>query len=117
MNAVEHGCYGNACNDDVKESPRLDENVPGDSAAFFASSVNGVSTMADSVSPVAEEPEVQTVTGEVAETRREPRRVAAARRNAARFRVDPTLNHAMACIHRNAGLRLRWMSCMLQSRI
>ena len=32
MNAVEHGCYGNACNDDVRESPTLDENVYGDSA-------------------------------------------------------------------------------------
>ena len=34
VNAVEHGCYGNACNDDVRESPTLDENVHGDSAAI-----------------------------------------------------------------------------------
>ena len=27
VNAVERACYGNACNDDVRESPRLDENV------------------------------------------------------------------------------------------
>ena len=27
VNAVEHGCYGNACVGDVKESPRQDENV------------------------------------------------------------------------------------------
>ena len=26
-NAVEHGRYGNACNDDARESPRLDKNV------------------------------------------------------------------------------------------
>ena len=108
MNAVEHGCYGNACSDDVKESPKLDENVHGDPAAFFASPVNGVSAMADSVSPVAEEAEVQTVTGEAAETRRESRRVAAARKNAARVRDDPTLNRAMACIHRE-----RWLEAML----
>ena len=88
MNAVEHGCYGNACNDDVRESPRLDENVHGDSAAFSASPANGVSAMADSVSPVAEEAEIQTVTGDVAETRREARRVAAAGRNAAQRRSD-----------------------------
>ena len=50
--------------------------------------------MADSVPPVAEEAEVQTVTGGAAETRRESRRVAAARRNAAKD--DPTLNQAMA---------------------
>ena len=34
VNAVEHGCHGNACSDDVRQSPRLDENVHGDSAAF-----------------------------------------------------------------------------------
>ena len=99
MNAQGHGCYGNACNDDVRESPRLDENVHGDSAAFSASPVNGVSAMADSVSPAAEEAEVQTVTGSVADTRRESRHVAA-RRNSARVRDDPTLIQATACIHR-----------------
>ena len=48
------------------------------------------------------------VTDEVAEARRESRRVAAARRNAARVRDDPTLNQAMACIHRE-----RWLEAML----
>ena len=98
--AVEHGCHGNACSDDVRESPRLDENVHGVSAAFSAHLANGVSAMADSVSPAAEDAEVLTVTGGVAEIRRESRRVAAARGNAARVRDDPTLNQAMACIHR-----------------
>ena len=92
VNAVEHVCHGNACSDDVKESPRLDENVYGDSAACFAHSANAVSAMADSVPPVEEEAETQTVTGRPAEIRRESRRVAAARRNAARVRDDPTLN-------------------------
>ena len=94
VNAVERACYGNACNGDVRESPRQDENVHGDSAAFSAPPVNGVSAMADSVPPVAEDAEVQTVTGEAAQSRR----VAAARRNAARVRDDPTLNQAMACM-------------------
>ena len=53
VNAVEHGCHGNACNDDVRESPTLDENVRGNSAAFSALPTDGVSAMADSVSPVA----------------------------------------------------------------
>ena len=92
VNAVERDCYGSACNDDVRESPRLDENVHGDSAAFSASPVNGVSAMADSVPPVAEGAEVQTVNGQAAQAHRESRRVAAARRNAARVRDDPTLN-------------------------
>ena len=39
----------------MRESPRLDENVHADSAAFSASPVNGVSAMADSVSPSAKE--------------------------------------------------------------
>ena len=64
--------------------------------------------MADGVPPVAEEAEIQTVTGEAAQARRESRRVAAARRNAARVRDDPTLNQAMACIHRE-----RWLEAML----
>ena len=80
----------------------------GDSTAFSAYSADGVSAMADSVSSVAEEAEVQTVSGGPAETRREPCRVAAARRNAARVRDDPTLNQAMACIHRE-----RWLEAML----
>ena len=99
---------GNAFNGDVRESPRVDENVHGDSAAFSALPVNGVSAMADSVPPVAEEAEIQTVTGEAAQARPESRRVAAARRNAARVRDDPTLNQAMACIHRE-----RWLEAML----
>ena len=85
MNAVEHDGYGSACNDEVKEFPRLDESMHVDSTVFSACSADGVSAMADSVSPVAEEAEIQTVTGEAAQTRRESRRVAAARRNAARF--------------------------------
>ena len=92
VNAVERACYGNACNGDVRESPRLDENVHGDSAAFSSPPVNGVSAMADGVPPVAEEAEIQTVSGEAAQARRESRRVAAARRNATRVRDDPTLN-------------------------
>ena len=108
MCAVEHGSYGNAYNDDVGESPRLDENVHGDSAAFSASPVNGVSAIADSVSPVAEKAEIQTVTGQVAEPRRESRRVAAARNNAGRVRDDPTLNQAMACTHWE-----RWLEAIL----
>ena len=84
VNAVERGCYGNACNGDVRESPGLDENVHGDSTAFCVSPDNGVPAMADRVSPVAEEAEAQTVTGGVAEARRESCRVVAARRNAAR---------------------------------
>ena len=64
--------------------------------------------MADSVSPVVEDAAVQMVTDEAAEARRESRRVAAARRNAARVRDDPTLNQAMACIHRE-----RWLEAML----
>ena len=108
VNSVEHACYGNACNGDVRESPRLDEHVHGDSAACSAPPVNGVSAMADSVPPVAEEAEIQTVTGEGAQARRESRRVAAARRNAARVGDYPTLNQAMACIHRE-----RWLEAML----
>ena len=92
VNAVGRACYGNACNADVRESPRLDENVHGDSAAFSAPPVNGVSAMGDSLPPVAEEAEIQTVTGEAAQARRESRCVAAAIRNAARVRDDPTLN-------------------------
>ena len=80
----------------------------GDSVAFSASLVNGVSAMADSVSPVAEEAEVQTSTVEAAQARRESRRVAAARRNAARVRDDPILNQAVACSHRE-----RWLEAML----
>ena len=95
MNAVEHDCYGNACNDDVKESPRLDESMHKDSTVFSAYSADGVSAMADSVSSVAEEAEVQTVTGGPAEVRRESRRVAAARRDAARVSDDQPLNQAM----------------------
>ena len=49
VSAVEHGCHGNVCSDDVRESPRLDENVHGDSAAFSALPANGISAMADSV--------------------------------------------------------------------
>ena len=98
VNAVQRGCHDNACSDDVRESPTLDEKVHGDSAAFSAHSANDVSAMADSVPSVAEETEVQTVTGGVAETRLQSRRVAAARRNAARIRDDPTLNQVMACI-------------------
>ena len=108
MNAVEHECDGNACNDDVKESPRLDESMHGDSTVFSAYSADGVSAMADSVSSVAEEAEVKTATGGPAKARCESRRVAAARRNAARVRDDPTLNQAMACIHRE-----RWLEVML----
>ena len=89
VNAVEHGCYGSACNDDVRESPRLDETVHGDFAAFPATPANGVSAMADSVSYVAKEAEVQTVAGDVAEAWRESHRVAAARRNAARVMMNP----------------------------
>ena len=107
VNAVEHDCYGNACND-VKESPRLDESMRGDSTVFSACSADGVSAMADSVSSVAEEAEVQTVTGGPSEARRESRRVAAARRDAVGVRDDPTLNQAMACIHRE-----RWLEAML----
>ena len=72
----------------------------GDSAAFSAPPVNGVSAMADSVPPVAEGAEIQTVTGEAAQAGRESRRVGAARRDATRVRDDPTLNQAMACIYR-----------------
>ena len=52
VNAVKHACYGNACNGDVRESPRLDENMHGVSAAFSALPANGISAMADSVSPM-----------------------------------------------------------------
>ena len=48
------------------------------------------------------------MTSGAAETRRESRRVAAAQRDAARVRNDPTLNQAMACIHRE-----RWLEVML----
>ena len=41
VNAVEHGCIGNACSDHERESPRLDENVRGDSAAFSLTSCGG----------------------------------------------------------------------------
>ena len=109
--AVEHDCYGNACDDDVKESPRLDESMHGDSIVFSAYSTDGVSAMADSVTSVVEEAEVQTVTGGPAEARRESRRVAAPRRDAATFRDDPTLNQAMACIYRE-----RWLEAMLDSQ-
>ena len=43
VNAVERACYGNACNGDVRESPRLDENVHGDSAAVSAPPVKTLS--------------------------------------------------------------------------
>ena len=46
--------------------------------------------------------------GGPAEARCESHRVAAAGRNAARVRNDPTLNQAMACIHRE-----RWLEAML----
>ena len=108
VNVIEHDCYGNACNDDVKESPRLDESVHGDSTVFSACSADGVSAMADSVTSVAEEAEVQRVTGGPAEARLESRRVAAARRDAARVKDDPTLNQAMAYIHQE-----RWLEAML----
>ena len=108
VNAVECDCYGKACSDDVKESPRQDESVHGDSAACSASLVSVVSAMADSVPPVPEEAEIQTVTGEAAQARRESRRVAPARRSTARVRDDPTLNQAMACIHREV-----WLEAML----
>ena len=104
VNAVERACCGNACNGDVRESPSQDENMHGASAAFSAPPVHGVSAMADSVPPVAEEAEIQTASGEAAQTCRESRRVAAARRDAVRVRDDPTLNQAMACIHRE-----RWL--------
>ena len=74
----------------------------------FLLTAHGVSAMADSLSSVAEEAEVQTVTGGPAETRRESRRVVVARRNTARVRDDPTLNQAMACIHQE-----RWLKAML----
>ena len=64
--------------------------------------------MADSVPPAAEEAEMQTVAGEAAQARRESRRLAAARRSAARVRDDPTLNQAMACIHQES-----WLEAML----
>ena len=151
VHAVEHGCYRNACNVDIRESPGLDENMDGDSAAFSGIPANGVSAMADSVlhgesskrlatprntkdkitfnqpnrpnrqtpqtkhkalpdsvSPVAEEAEIQTLTGGVAEARRESHRVAAARRKAARVRDAARLNQAMACIHQE-----RWPEAML----
>ena len=108
VNAVEHDCYGNACNDEVKESPGMDESMHGDSTVLSAYSADDVSAMADSESSVAEEAEVQTVTGGPAETRCECRRVAAAKRNAGWARDDPTLNQAMACIHRE-----RWLEAML----
>ena len=92
----------------MRESPRPDESVHGDFTAFSVYSADGVSAMADSVSSVAEEAEVQTETGGLAETRRESRCVAAARRDAARVRDDPTLNQAMACIHRE-----RWIEAMM----
>ena len=107
MNSIEHGCHGNACSDDVRVYPRLDENVHGDSAAFSAHSANGVSAIAYCEPPVAVEAEVQMVTGGAVETRRESRRVATARRDAAIWDV-PTLNQAMACIHRE-----RWLEDML----
>ena len=109
VNAVEHGCNGNACAVDVKESPRVDENVPGDSAAFSTPCANGVSAMDDSAPPVAEEAEVQTVTGGGASVQRESHYVAAARRNADQVRDEPTVNQAMACIH---DLE-RWLKAML----
>ena len=108
VNAVEHDCYGNACTDEVKESPRLNESMNGDSTVFSAYFADGVSAMADSVSSVAEEAEVHTVTGGPAGARCESRRVALARRNAARVKDDPTLNQAMACIHQE-----RWLEAML----
>ena len=67
-----------------------------------------VSAMADSVSSVEEEAEVQTVTGGPAEARRESHRVTAATRDSARVRDDSPLNHAMGCIHRE-----RWLDAML----
>ena len=82
--------------------------MQGDSAACSAYSANGVSAMAESVPPVAEEAVTQTMTGRPAETRRGSRRAAAARRNAVRLRDDPTLNQAIACIHREC-----WLEAML----
>ena len=84
VNVVEHGCHGNACESDVTESPRLDVNVHGDSAAISAPPDKGVSAIADSVPPIAEEAKVQTVSGGGASAQRESRCVAAAKRNAAR---------------------------------
>ena len=104
VNAVERGCYGNACNGDVRESPSVDENVHGDSGAFCDSPANGVSAMADSVSPVAEEAEAQRVTCGAAEAGCESRHVAAARRSTAWVREYPTLNQVMACIRRERRL-------------
>ena len=60
--------------------------------------------MADSVPPIAEEAEVQTVTGGGASPQRESCCAAAATRNAARVRDEPTLNQGMVCIHREGGL-------------
>ena len=47
----------------VTESPRLDVNMQGDSAAFPAPPDKGVSAIAGSAPPVAEEAKVQTVLG------------------------------------------------------
>ena len=84
------------------------QHMHGDSIVISACSTDDVLAVADSVSSLAEEAEVETVTGGPTEARRESRRVAAARRDAARVRDDPTLNQAMACIYRE-----RWLEAML----
>ena len=74
-------------------------------AAFSAQPASGVSAKAASVSLAADGADVQTVTGGAAETRLESRRVATTKRNATRVRDEPTLNQAMACIHRELLLK------------
>ena len=65
--------------------------------------------MADCVQADAEATEIQTVSGGSKSARRQPRRVAAANKKAARFRDELTLSQAMACNHWE-----RWLEAMLE---
>ena len=109
VNAVERHCHGSDCGGTENESPRLNESADGNFTVFSVVPYERLSAMADCVLPEAEATEIQTVTVGSKSARRESRRVAAAKKKAARCRDEPTLNQAMPWIHRE-----RWLEAMLE---
>ena len=97
------------CGGNENESPRLNVIAAGNSTVLSIVPDKGVSAMADCVPPDAEATEVQTVTGGSNSARCESRRVAAAKKKAARYHDEPTLNQAMACIRWE-----RWLEAILE---
>ena len=58
VNSVEGHCHGSDCGGNENESPRLNENVDGNSTLLSVVPNKGVSAMADCVSPDAETIEI-----------------------------------------------------------